>query len=77
MSDIHELAAWVDRLRMLNEQVARNRVDLEILETQSNAENYAHMIEASRENLNDTSEQFSTALKRVKEIATNLETEVK
>lgn len=76
MSDIHDLVAWVDRLRMLNEQVARTRVDLEILESQPNAENYGHMIENARQNYSDTIEQFQTAAERVKAITVNLETEV-
>lgn len=75
MASIHDLAAWVDRIRNLNEQVARSRVDLEIMSS-GDEEQFPHMREHAAETLATSVEQLNLALTRVKEIANSLEIEV-
>ena len=76
MSDVHELAAWVDRLRNLNEQVARTRVDVEILGPQGKDDPYPHMRQSAEENLANAIAQYSIALDKVKALAESLTMEV-
>lgn len=69
MSSIHDLAAWVDRLRNVNEVVARSRVDLELLGEETPEDPFPHMRAAAQENLAVAEQQFKVGIVRIKEIA--------